>query len=260
MARTGQDRGDDPREYIYGIHPVEEALHTDSSRVERILVARESEGNRLGRILKEARKAGVPVSRLPREGLARKAGKQAVHQGVVAVVSPVRYQDPVEIAVRSLNEGNSLLVLLSGVEDPRNLGAVLRSAAAAGADGVILAGEKAVGVTPGAVKSSAGAVARVPVGRARKPVRAIRELKQAGFTVVGMDQRAQRSWETVDLTVPVVVVAGGEGRGIGRSVALECHHCVALPLAGEVESLNLSVAVGVLLYEVVRQRKDRDSR
>ncbi len=181
MARTGQDRGDDPREYIYGIHPVEEALHTDSSRVERILVARESEGNRLGRILKEARKAGVPVSRLPREGLARKAGKQAVHQGVVAVVSPVRYQDPVEIAVRSLNEGNSLLVLLSGVEDPRNLGAVLRSAAAAGADGVILAGEKAVGVTPGAVKSSAGAVARVPVGRARKPVRAIRELETGRF-------------------------------------------------------------------------------
>ena len=239
---------------------MEEALATDSRRVERILVARESEGNRLGRILKDARKAGVPVSRLPREGLVRKAGKKAVHQGVVAVVSPVRYQDPTEMAILSMNEGNSLLVLLSGVEDPRNLGAVLRSAAAAGADGVILAGEKAAGVTPGAVKSSAGAAGRLPVARARKPVRAIRELKQAGFTVIGMDQRADRSWSQVDFTVPLVLVAGGEGRGLGRSVAMECHHCVALPLAGEVESLNLSVAVGVLLYEVVRQRKEGDSR
>jgi 23S rRNA (guanosine2251-2'-O)-methyltransferase len=259
MDRDRRDRDDLAREYLYGVHPVEEALAGDSRKVERILVAREAEDNRLGRILKEARKAGIPITRLPREGLARKAGRQAVHQGVVAVVSPVRYQDPDAIAQVSM-EKNALLVLLSGVEDPRNLGAVLRSAAAAGADGVILAGETATGVTPGAVKTSAGAAERLPVGRARKPVRAIRDLKEAGFSVIGMDHKAELGWDQVDLTVPVVLVAGGEGRGLSRSVAMECHYRVALPLAAEVESLNLSVAVGVLLYEVLRQRKDCISR
>ncbi|MBD3868411.1 MAG: 23S rRNA (guanosine(2251)-2'-O)-methyltransferase RlmB [Acidobacteria bacterium] len=260
MDRDRRDREDAPREYLYGVHPVEEALAADSRRVERILVAREAEDNRLGRILKEARKAGIPITRLPKEGLARKAGRKAVHQGVVAVVSPVRYLEPAEIARTSMESGHGLLVLLSGVEDPRNLGAVIRSAAAAGADGVILTGETAAGVTPGAVKTSAGAAERVPVGRDRKPVRAIRELKQAGFSVIAMDHRADLAWDQVDLDGPVVLVAGGEGRGLSRSVAMECHHRVALPLAAEVESLNLSVAVGILLYEVLRQRKDRVSR
>ncbi len=259
MDRNRRDREDAPREYLYGIHPVEEALAADSRQVERILVAREAEDNRLGRILKEARRLGIPITRLPREGLVRKAGRQAVHQGVVAVVSPVRYQDVDTIAQASM-ERNALLVLLSGVEDPRNLGAVLRSAAASGADGVILAGETAAGVTPGAVKTSAGAAERVPVGRARKPVRAIRDLKDAGFSVIGMDHRAELAWDQVDLTVPVVLVAGGEGRGLSRSVAMECDYRVALPLEAEVESLNLSVAVGILLYEVLRQRKDGVSR
>jgi len=260
VDRDRRDRDEPQREYLYGVHPVEEALVGDGRQVERILVAREAEDNRMGRILKMARAAGIPITRLPREGLARKAGRQAVHQGVVAVVSPVRYQDPADIARRSVESGNSLLVLLSGVEDPRNLGAVLRSAAAAGADGVILSGDKAAAVTPWAVKTSAGAAERVAVGRARKPVRAIRDLKLAGFTVIGMDHRAERSWDQVDLTGPVVLVAGGEGRGLSRSVAMECHHRVALPLAKEVESLNLSVAVGILLYETVRQRKECDSR
>lgn len=259
MDRNRRDRDEPEREYLYGVHPVEEALSGRGRGIERILVAREAEDNRMGRILREARKAGIPITRLPREGLARKAGRQAVHQGVVAVVAPVRYHDPLVIARDSMANGNALLVLLSGVEDPRNLGAVLRSSAAAGADGVILAGEKAAAVTPWAVKTSAGAAERLPVARARKPVRAIRELKDAGFTVIGMDHRAERSWDRADLTGPVVLVAGGEGRGLSRSVAMECHLRVALPLAREVESLNLSVAVGILLYEAVRQRKECDS-
>jgi 23S rRNA (guanosine2251-2'-O)-methyltransferase len=245
---------EESQEFLYGIHPVTEALRSGSRSIERILVARESEGNRIGRVLKEARKAGIPVSRLPKEGLARKAGRQAVHQGVVAVVAPLQYASLEEIATRSLQAGQ-LMVLLSGAEDPRNVGAVLRTACAAGADGVILAGENSAGVTPGAVKTSAGAAMQVAVGRAAKPVRAIRELKNFGFRVIGLDHRSENSWDDVDLGGPVVLVAGGEGRGLGRSVVQECDESVSIPLSDKVESLNLSVAVGILLYEVVRQRK-----
>ena len=246
---------EESQEYLYGIHPVTEALQSGSRSIERILVARESEGNRIGRVLKEARKAGIPVSRLPREGLVRKVGRQAVHQGVVAVVAPLEYKGLEDIATRSLQAGR-LMVLLSGAEDPRNVGAVLRTACAAGADGVILAGEHSAGVTPGAVKTSAGAAMKIQVGREAKPVRAIRDLKRLGFRVIGLDHRSENSWDTADLRGPVVLVAGGEGRGLSRSVLQECDENISIPLSEKVESLNLSVAVGVLLYEVVRQRKE----
>ncbi len=250
----GGPRREEDREYLYGIHPVLEALRSGSRPIERILVAREPAGGRIGAVLKEARKEGIPVSRLPKEGLARKAGRQAVHQGVVAVVAGVTYCPLEDLIVRS-REGAGLMVLLSGAEDPRNIGAVLRTACAAGADGVLLAGERSAGVTPAAVKTSAGTAGNIQVARESRPVRGIRALREAGFRIVGLSHRGKKSWDNVDYTGPVALVAGGEGRGLSRSVAKECDDLVALPLEKSVESLNLSVAVAVLLYEVVRQRK-----
>jgi 23S rRNA (guanosine2251-2'-O)-methyltransferase len=247
---------DDKPEVLFGVHAVVEALEAGKRTVDRVLVSRESGGHALGRLLKAARAAGVPVTHLPKEVLSRKAGARAVHQGVAALVAPVAYADPDQVCAAAARERAGLLVVLDGIEDPRNLGAVIRTAAAAGAHGVLLGVEDTVGITPAVAKTAAGALDRVPVAREPKLGRRLAALRSLGFLAVALDPRSDRLWGREDYRGRVVLVAGGEGRGLRRGLLDAVDVRVSLPLAGGVESLNVSVAVGAVLYEVVRQRTD----
>jgi 23S rRNA (guanosine2251-2'-O)-methyltransferase len=225
--------------------------------VDRILVAREGGGARIGQLLRLARNAGVAVTHLPREVLTRKVGRATGHQGVAALVSAVPYADVQELCETAAARSDGLLVLLDQVADPGNLGAVVRTAAGAGADGVILTREGTVGLSPAVAKSSAGALERIAVARERRPGRRLQALRQRGFSVIGLDPRAARPWDSLNLRGRVVLVAGGEERGIRQSLREACDSCVAVPLAAGVESLNVAVALGIVLFEVVRQRRPR---
>ena len=243
-------------QYLFGVHPVLEALDSGRRTLDRIFVAREGGGTALGRLLRAARDRGVPISHVPRTVLAEKTGRKAVHQGVAALVSAVPYADPEALATEASAARNGLVVALEGVSDPRNLGAVLRSAAAAGCHGVILGGEATVGLTPAAAKTSAGAVERVAVAREPRLPARLRSMRDAGFRAVALDSHAGTPWDKADYGKRTVLVAGGEGSGLRRGVLDACDLRVSIPLAGGVESLNLSVAVAVVLFEVVRQRRE----
>jgi 23S rRNA (guanosine2251-2'-O)-methyltransferase len=249
-------RDDDERpEVLFGLHAVVAALEAGTRTIDRVLVARESGGHNLGRLLRAARAAGVPVTHLPREILARKIGAHAVHQGVAALVAPIAYADADELCAATALEAAGLLVALDGVADPRNLGAVIRTAAAAGAHGILLGTEETVGITPAVAKTAAGALESIPVAREPKLGRRLESLKSRGFRVVALDARSDRPWDAEVYRGRVVVVAGGEGRGLRRGLLEIADARVALPLARGVESLNVSVAVAAVLYEVVRQRR-----
>jgi 23S rRNA (guanosine2251-2'-O)-methyltransferase len=177
-----------------------------------------------------------------------------VHQGVAALVAPVAYADATDICAAAGRAQAGLLVVLDGIGDPRNLGAVIRTAAAAGAHGVLLGAEDTVGLTPAVAKTAAGALERIPVAREPKLGKRLSSLKTAGFRVVALDGRSAKRWDAEDYRGPLAVVAGGEAQGLRRSLLEAADARVALPLAAGVESLNVSVAVGAVLYEVVRQR------
>lgn len=241
-------------EVLFGLHAVVEALEAGKRTIDRVLVSRESGGHNLGRLLRAARSAGVPVTHLPKEVLARKTGSRAVHQGVAALVAPVAYAEADHVCAQAGRATAGLLVALDGIEDPRNLGAVIRTAAAAGAHGILLGTEETVGITPAVAKTAAGALERIPIAREPKLGRRLETLKSLGFRVVALDPRSDKLWDTESYRGRVVVIAGGEARGLRRGLLEAADARVALPLASGIESLNVSVAVGAVLYEVVRQR------
>jgi 23S rRNA (guanosine2251-2'-O)-methyltransferase len=181
-------------------------------------------------------------------------GRSAAHQGIAALVSPVAYAVAAELYERAAAD-RGLLVMLDGVTDSGNLGAIIRTAAAAGAVGVLLSGEGTVGLTPAVAKAAAGALEHVPVAREAAPPKRLRELRDRGFLALAMDGRGETAWSEPDLTGCTIIVAGGEGRGLRTGVQRACDTRVAIPLAAGVESLNVAVALGVLLFEAVRQRR-----
>jgi len=241
-------------ELLYGVHPVLEALTTRLRSVERLFVAREGTAGPAGRLLRLARRAGIPVSHVPREVLARRLGRRAVHQGIAAAVTPVPYADPETLCAKAAAAPDGTVLLLDRVTDPRNLGAILRTAAAAGASGVLL-GEGSVGLTPAALKTSAGVGARLPVAREPRPGARLEALRRAGFRCLALDPRGELAWDVADLTGKLALVIGGEGPGVRPGLATRVEHRVAVPLAAGVDSLNVSVSVGVILFEAVRQRR-----
>jgi len=245
---------EDRAETLFGLHPVLEAIEAGRRTVDRVIVAREGGGKNLGRLLRAARAAGVPVTYLPREVLAKKIGARAAHQGVAALVTPIPYADPDEICRAAASRPAGLLLVLDGIEDPRNLGAIVRTAAAVGVDGILLGTEDTVGITPAVAKTAAGALERVPIAREGRLARRLSALKSLGFRAVALDPRGPARWIAPDYAKPTVLIAGGEGRGLRRGLLDAADHRVALPLAAGTESLNVSVAVGVVLYEAVRQR------
>ncbi len=242
-------------EVVFGIHPVLEVLGSARRQVDHIVVAREARGRNLGRLLREARRAGIPIRHVPREALTRRLARGAVHQGVAAFVSPVAYSAPGELCAAAASQASGTLLILDGIEDPRNLGAILRTALAAGVRGVLLGGEGTVGITPAAAKTSAGASERIAVAREGRLAARLDSLARAGFLLVGLDPRGEASWDSLDLRGRVVLIVGGEGRGLRPGLRMACHLRVAIPMASAVGSLNVSVAVGVVLFEAVRQRR-----
>lgn len=242
-------------EHLLGIHAVEEALAA-ARPLERIVVARGRQGGRIEEIVRQARARGVPVRFEDRVQLDRLAGTRE-HQGVVALAAAKR-----ALTLEDLQASNSrrgLLVLLDGVEDPHNLGAIVRTALAAGADGVVIPERRAAGLTEAVSRASAGALEHLPVARVKNLARAMEQLKETGYWLIGLDERASKNYTQADFTGSVGIVLGSEGEGLHELTRKRCDFLVSIPATGPVRSLNVSVAAGVVLFEVVRQRQKQKS-
>jgi len=240
---------------IYGINAVLEALKARGRAFEYVGVARERNDQRVHKIVSECRALGVPVRAVPRPDLDRMASSPN-HQGVVAITSEKEYSD-VENLLANRRGERAFLVVLDGVEDPHNLGAILRTADAAGVDGVVIPERRAVGVNATVAKASAGASEHVPVAKVTNISRTIEELKKKNIWTVGLDERADRFYDEVDYNMDCALVFGAEGHGLHDLVRKTCDFVVKVPMAGKVPSLNVSVAAGVVMYEVARQRRER---
>ncbi len=242
---------------IYGIHPVSEALKARGRAFEYVAIARDRHDARLQRLLEQCRAAGVPVRHIPHDQLTRLA-QTAAHQGVVAVGSQKQYTDVDDLLANKRGE-KALIVVLDGVEDPHNLGAIIRTADAAGADGIIIPERRAVGVTAAAAKASAGAAEHLPVARVTNTARTLEELKARNIWIVGLDERGPQDYTAPDYNLDCALVLGAEGKGLHALVRKKCDFLVSIPMLGQVPSLNVSVAAGVVLYEIVRQRRCAES-
>ncbi len=239
---------------VYGVHPVQELLLNRPGAAERIFIARGRTGG-VGRILRQAREAGVPVTHLSKELLARKIGARAAHQGVAAQVASMTYADATEICNVAARQKEAIVVVLDRVVDAGNLGSIIRTCCAAGVSGLILGSEGTAGLSAGAIKASAGAVERLPVCRENRLASRLEELKRRGFRVLALDPRGEQRWDEVDLRGPLVLVAGGEEKGVRPGVRRACESGVKIPMAREFDSLNVAVSLGVLLFEALRQRR-----
>lgn len=235
---------------LIGIHAVREALAAGRP-LERVIVAHGRHGERIEEIIELARRRGVPVRFESRERLDRLA-ETAHHQGVVGLAgakAALALEDLIEQARRP-----GLIVLLDGVEDPRNLGAIVRTALASGADGLVIPERRAAGLTGTVAQTAAGALEHLPVARVKNLARAMEELKASSYWLVGLDERAEKRHTEIDCTGPIGLVLGGEGKGLHELTRKQCDWLVSIPTVGPVRSLNVSVAAGVVLFEVVRQR------
>ena len=241
-------------EIVYGLHPVLEMLRSGRSIGKLYLALHKSEReNDEIRIL--ARQQRVPLVSVHKEELTAITGTTK-HQGVAAMVASELYQDlDALLAVSAKRQEPPFFFLLDSVEDPRNLGAILRTAEAAGVHGVILPKRRAAGLSPVVGKTSAGATAHLPIARVTNLSQTIDQLKKEEVVIVGMDATSKTSYLQSDFRGPVAIVVGGEGGGIHRKVLERCDQVISLPMRGVVESLNVSVAVGIVAYEVLRQRK-----
>jgi 23S rRNA (guanosine2251-2'-O)-methyltransferase len=241
---------------IYGINSVTEALKARGRAFEWVGMAKERHDIRLQRIIEECRKIGVPVRFLQRTELDRMAGN-AAHQGVVAVTSAKQYND-LEDVIASKRGQYSLLIVLDGVEDPHNLGAILRTADAAGANGIVIPERRAAAVTGTVTKASAGASEHLPIAKVTNIARTVEELKEQNIWTVGLDERGTKTYDALDYNMDCAVVLGGEGKGLHDLVKRKCDFLVSIPMLGKVPSLNVSVAAAVVLYEIVRQRRAKE--
>jgi 23S rRNA (guanosine2251-2'-O)-methyltransferase len=238
---------------IFGIHAVEEALLARGRGFEYVAVAPGRGDARIQKITQLCRSAGVPVRTLPRDQLTRLA-KVASHQGVVAVTAEKRYIDVEDLLAHKRGQYSFLLVL-DGIEDPHNLGAIIRTAEGAGADGVVLPERRAVGVTPTVVKASSGATEYLPIAKVTNIGRAVEELKERNIWTVGLDERGGQLYDQLDYKMDCALVLGAEGHGLHEQVRKKCDFLVSIPMLGKVPSLNVSVAAAVVMYEVARQRR-----
>ncbi|MFZ5828202.1 MAG: 23S rRNA (guanosine(2251)-2'-O)-methyltransferase RlmB [Bacillota bacterium] len=238
---------------IEGRNPVLEALRA-GREINKLLVAKGAREGSIREVVGLARQAGVIIQEVDRERLdALAQGRN--HQGVIAMVAAHRYYDLDEILERAAASGQDpFLLVLDSIEDPQNLGSLLRTADAAGVHGVVIPERRAVGLTETVAKVSAGAVEYVPVARVTNIARTLDELKEKGFWVVGTHQDARELYYQAKLTGPLVVVIGSEGKGMGRLVSEKCDFTVRLPMLGHVTSLNAAVAGAILIYEIRRQR------
>jgi 23S rRNA (guanosine2251-2'-O)-methyltransferase len=241
--------------YIYGINAVAEALKARGRSFAWVGVAKDRHDLRLQRVIEECRRQGIAVRFVPRPELDQMAGNNS-HQGVVAVTSAKQYSG-IDDVVGAKRGRHSLVVVLDGVEDPHNLGAILRTADAVGADGVVIPERRAASVTAIVAKTSAGASEHLPIAKVTNIARTLEELKTKNLWIVGLDERGTQSYDALDYQMDCAVVFGAEGKGLHDLVRKHCDFVVSIPMLGKVPSLNVSVAAGVVLYEIVRQRREK---
>ncbi|MCI0489547.1 MAG: 23S rRNA (guanosine(2251)-2'-O)-methyltransferase RlmB [Blastocatellia bacterium] len=239
---------------VYGVLPVLEALRAGDRPIERIVIAEGARHERLREIIASARRAGVPIRKEPRASLDRLTDN-ANHQGVVAVAAAVVYAD--ESKLLEDISAETIFLLLDGVEDPRNLGAIIRTAECAGASAVIIPERRAAHLTDVVAKTSAGAIEHLPIARVTNLASFIERLKERNVWVVGVESSGEMSYTEYDYSGPLALVLGGEGRGLHRLVRERCDLIVSIPMRGRITSLNVSVAAGIVLFEAVRQRRER---
>jgi 23S rRNA (guanosine2251-2'-O)-methyltransferase len=234
---------------IYGVHSVSESLK--ARRVSR-LVHERGAGPRVDALVARASELRIPIETIDRRAL-DKLTRGGVHQGVAAELEPLAAYTVAELV--ALAEGPALIVVLDGVEDPQNVGAILRSADAAGATGVVRQARHAAPLDGATAKASAGAVHHVRIATVVNISRALDELKELGVWTIGFDAAASDVYDSVDFTLPTALVLGAEGTGLRRLVRDTCERLVSIPMAGEVSSLNVSVTAGIGLFEAARQRR-----
>lgn len=243
---------------IYGVLPVLEALRANPKKIEKILIAEGGHENRLNEIFILAKENRVQFQKVPRQNLSKFVEQGANHQGVVAFVASAEYYDSdklLEEISQKIEAGEKpLLVILDGVEDPRNLGAILRTVECAGVDCVFIPERRAVGLNETVAKSSAGATEYVKVAKVTNLNRLIEDLKSRNVWVVGTSVETEKTYLDWDWTQPTALVMGSEGKGLHRLVAENCDMLIKIPMQGKIESLNVSVATGVILFEALRRR------
>lgn len=240
-------------EIIFGIHSVEEALEARGRGFEYVAVLSGRGDARIQKIAELCRKAGVPVRTMPRDQLTRLA-RTAGHQGVVAVTAEKKYADLDDLLTQKRGQ-YGFLAVLDGIEDPHNLGAIIRTAEAAGVDGLIIPERRATGVTATVVKASAGGSEYLPIAKVTNISRTLEELKDHNIWTVGLDERGQKSYDELDYKMDCAIVLGAEGHGLHEQIRKKCDFLVSIPMLGKIASLNVSVAAGVVMYEIARQRR-----
>lgn len=241
-------------QWVVGINAVAAALENDIAHVREVLIEARARNPRLQEIAEAARAAGIAVRTVPHEALEKLSGGNR-HQGVAASYAAAKNYDEDDIeSLLEASQGAPLLLILDGVQDPHNLGACLRSAAAAGVTAVMIPKDKSAPVNATVRKTSAGAADRVPVIRVTNLARSLETLKQAGVWLVGLAGEATQSLYATDLKGATGIVMGGEGEGMRRLTREHCDFLAKIPMTGEVESLNVSVATGIALFEARRQR------
>jgi 23S rRNA (guanosine2251-2'-O)-methyltransferase len=238
---------------IYGVLPVLEALRADTRRIDKVLIAEGAKEHRLGEILDLCRERSIAWNYIPKENFSKHVEPGVNHQGIAAFLAAASYVGVDEL-FRKANDP-PLIVVLDGVEDPRNLGAILRTAECSGVDGVVIPERRAVGLNDTVAKSSAGAIEYVRVAKVGNLNRFIDELKEKNIWVIGTSGDAKTDYTEWDWTRPSALILGAEGSGLHRLVAENCDVLVKIPMYGKIDSLNVSVAAGVILFEAQRQRR-----
>lgn len=239
-------------DYIFGLRAIIEAIEAGKD-IDKVLVKKDINGDLARELLSKAKEYGILVKRVPIEKLNRITMKN--HQGAIAILAAVPYHRLDVLIPRLYEEGKTpLVVVLDGVTDIRNFGAIARTACCAGADGIVIPSHNSVSITADAVKTSAGALFHIPVCREKSTLDAVKQLKDNGYKVVAATEKGAHSYTRVDFTVPVAIVMGAEETGISDEVLRQADDLAAIPIIGEISSLNVSVAAGVMIYEAVRQR------
>jgi 23S rRNA (guanosine2251-2'-O)-methyltransferase len=241
-------------EVLYGLHPVEEAIRSGSRKLDHVSVARERRDDRLERLIALCRTVGIRVALEPRDQLTRLA-RTDTHQGVLAVVRERKFLGIEDLLARGKAGQHKFFLALDGVEDPHNLGALLRTADGAGVDGVVLPERRSAPMTATVAKTSAGASEHVQIARVTNLVRALEQMKQKNIWVLGLDERGTPDYTDFDFRTDCVLVLGREGAGLHDLVKKTCDHLLRIPMAGQVSSLNVSVAGAIVMYEAMRQRR-----
>ena len=239
---------------IFGIHAVSEALKSRERSFDYVAIAKDRTDPRIQRIIDDCRQSGIAVRFVRREEIDRET-RTRTHQGVMAFTSRKKFSDLDDILENKRGQ-HAFILVLDGIEDPHNLGALMRSADGAGVDGVVIPERRAAGITGTVVKASAGASEHLSVARVVNIARTLEDLKERNVWVVGLDEHGAQSYEELDYNMDVALVMGAEGKGLHDLVRKKCDLLVSIPMMGEVSSLNVSVAGGIVMYEALRQRRN----